>query len=175
MSIRTLDYHIRASHVYLVHLVNVILQRIYPESNICCKSEASEGRVHSRLDIRWTCNNLVFSVLEFKRPYSIIYSEWQKAMIGVGEVTGNGLRISRQLKKYGYYARTRYIAVFDWITLVILKLGGRMAEWKADEGATPPATPAEYAWVEQNGPMRMALLCFLMEALETTRSTEFSS
>ncbi|KAK9482823.1 hypothetical protein V1527DRAFT_475189, partial [Lipomyces starkeyi] len=71
---------IRAAHVYLVHPVNVILQRIYPESNICCKSEASEGRGHSRLDIRWTCNNLVFAVLEFMLPYSIIYSEWQKAM-----------------------------------------------------------------------------------------------
>ncbi|KAK9235112.1 hypothetical protein V1525DRAFT_284897 [Lipomyces kononenkoae] len=156
---------IRAAHVYLVHPVNVILKKVYPESNIRCMSEMSERRAYSRLDIHWRYNDVAFAILEFKRPYSIRYLEWERAMTGTGRVLRDGGRIARQLKKYGYYFSTPYVGVFDWLTLVALKLEGPMAEWKVDEGAIPPATPATYAWVEQDGAMRMALLCFLMEAL----------
>ncbi|KAK9235914.1 hypothetical protein V1525DRAFT_408649 [Lipomyces kononenkoae] len=98
---------IRAAHVYLVHPVNVILRSVYPQSNILCRSEVSEGRTYSRLDMYWKCNDVVFAVLEYKRPYSIDYSDWNDAMTGFGQVTGNGLKIARQLKKYAYYCARR--------------------------------------------------------------------
>ncbi|KAK9235075.1 hypothetical protein V1525DRAFT_285726 [Lipomyces kononenkoae] len=159
---------VRAAHVYLVHPVNVILQSIYPQLNICCKSEVRwlRGDSYSRLDMNWQFNGVIFAVLEFKRPYSIRYSEWRKPMTGAGQVTGNGQKIARQLKKYGLYARTPYVGVFDWFTLMLLKLGGRMTIWKKETGGVPPTTPAEYAWVDLDGAMRMALFCFVMEALQ---------
>ncbi|KAK9363195.1 hypothetical protein V1504DRAFT_248225 [Lipomyces starkeyi] len=159
---------IRAAHVYLVHPVNLILQCIYPWLNIRCKSEVTwtEGKVHSRPDMSWQYNETIFAVLEFKHPYSIDYSEWLDAMTGEGEVIGNGSQIVKQLKKYGYYARTPYVAVFDWNALVLLKLGGNMADWKNDNERKPPATAGQYVWVEQDNVVRLKLLFFLMEALQ---------
>ncbi|KAJ8096659.1 hypothetical protein POJ06DRAFT_263070 [Lipomyces tetrasporus] len=110
--------------------VNVILQSIYPQFNIGCKSEVRwlRGDGYSRLDMNWQCNGVIFAVLEFKRPYSIRYSEWRKPMTGAGQVTGIGQRIARQLKKYGYYARTPYFGVSDWFTLM------HFNTWRSHDG-----------------------------------------
>ncbi|KAJ8101627.1 hypothetical protein POJ06DRAFT_247429 [Lipomyces tetrasporus] len=154
---------IRAAHVYLIHPVNLIFQDVYPLFNIRCKSEVSwiQGGTYSRLDMHWQYHDVVFAVLEFKRPNSISISDWLGAIAGEGPVVRGGANIARQLKRYAYHARTPYVGVLDWVFLVLLELGGNMAEW-IDYQGDPSATPAEFAWLGQNDSMRMAIFCFLM-------------
>ncbi|KAK9253201.1 hypothetical protein V1507DRAFT_435666 [Lipomyces tetrasporus] len=119
---------IRAADVYLMHPVNVIIQSKYPQI----------------IYMSWEHNGVIIAGLEFKRPNSIKHSEWKNAITVYGpkRVMGNGLRIARQLKKYGYYARTPYMGAFDWNTLLLLKLGGNMEEWICSSN-DPPDTPAD--------------------------------
>jgi hypothetical protein len=113
-----------------------------------------------------------FAILEFKRPITLMFSNWQPAIPKgrrrMGELVDvPDSYIAEQVIKYAITADTPFVAVFDWNTLVTLKLKGVKRDWLRNEFVS-----AEYLWfgnAVDDVPVRQHLYMFLWEALKTKR------
>jgi hypothetical protein len=140
-------------------------------------SQDDEDDILSRYDMVWFYRlpgesieqARAFAILEFKRPITMLFENWQSA-IPKGR-RRNGLLVdvpdsyvAEQVIKYAITADTPFVAVFDWNTLVTLKLKGEKRDWVGSEFVS-----AEYLWFEnavEDVPVRQHLYMFLWEALK---------
>jgi len=117
----------------------------------------------SRMDRSWAFHNngqwTKFAIVEFKRSGALRRADWNSP-----EVTGRGDIICRQLKKHATSCVTRFVACCDGEKLVLIWLGGEMADW--NRNPNPPATPAQIRWIEDTGEIKRNLFVFLKQALD---------
>ena len=137
----------------------------------------NEDDILSRYDMVWFYRlqgegielSRAFAILEFKRPITMLFANWQSAIPKGRRRTGKLVDvpdsyIAEQVIKYAITADTPFVAIFDWNTLVTLKLKGRKRDWEGNESVS-----AEYLWFEnavEDVPVRQHLYMFLWEALK---------
>jgi hypothetical protein len=122
-----------------------------------------------RVDRSWAFRKgetwVKFAIVEFKRPGALNTSDWDFGANG-STVAGRGGKICRQLKKGASLCGTPFVGCSDGKKLVVMRLGGNVADCYHDTPYTAPATPAQARWIENSVEMKRHLFLFLREALD---------
>ncbi|KAI0189875.1 hypothetical protein F4808DRAFT_465807 [Astrocystis sublimbata] len=190
---------VRAAALYLLHPINQALAAI-PDfrDTIRCLSERVSSLGNTRCDISFVHLNMdgngndlrCFAVLEIKRRGVIIDSQFNNAMRTVdsqkalnkhardAELKGGTLfkssseMLIKQAAAYAISNRTRYVALFDWDRLVLirfLKLDPRFDfETLKVNGVGDYCEITTLKYEGQSQDMRITLLGFLVEAFLQT-------
>jgi len=110
---------------------------------------------------RW----VTFAIMEFKRPNALVPAEWAAAFASGNEVGGDGDKLCRQLKKYGYVLHTPFVGAFDGKVLLLLFLDGREDQWFHPDARSAPPTPGRFRWINDPNEMKRNAYVFLRHAL----------
>jgi len=107
-----------------------------------------------------------FAIIEFKSPGTINYEEWRLAMDQNGAMGPGANTICRQLHKYAWTYNTRFVAVCDGITLVLMRLDGVKDNWIGPNPYQVPPNSASYKYMNDRTSWKCNMFVFLREAFE---------
>lgn len=167
--------------------INIVLSRHSQGLRVIQQSESTrsakiifnngEVKHHvSRADMSWAFLNpgtqqwVKFAVLEFKREGGIDDTDWNPGFLG-GEVEGKGAKACRQVKKYAYAFRTRYVGICDGKKAVLMRLGGEFSDFCGTTPWTASATPAHTRYIQKTAEIKRNIYLWLIEALVAVKTS----